>query len=230
MKKQKASSKLFFEEASKKLRRGGYLEEGEVLPSLDDEDEIIVAEEEDENKETRDEVKARIARNIKNRMRSKSRSRVAKKRLYEEDEDEEILINKEIELEDDDMDEDPDYVDDESVVTEEEEDENEEEILGKIAKAITPRSRQRVKNKLAGTRRYKEQFGSIIADNIDFKVLREKLSKVKLSSHESIKRKNSYVSRANKFGAFRLYDGIKLREGKIKFRANGSVESFKVSR
>jgi hypothetical protein len=224
MKKQKASSKLFFEEASKKLRRGGYLEEGEVLPSLDDEDEIIVAEEEDENKETRDEVKARIARNIKNRMRSKSRSRVAKKRVEEE-----ILINKEIELEDDDMDEDPDYVDNESVVTEEE-DENEEEILGKIAKAITPRSRQRVRNKLAKTRRYKEQFGSIIADNIDFKVLREKLSKVKLSSHESIKRKNSYVSRANKFGAFRLYDGIKLREGKIKFRANGSVESFKVSR
>ena len=228
MKKQKASSKLFFEEASKKLRRGGYLEEGEVLPSLDDEDEIIATEEEDENEEARDEVKSRIARNIRNRMRNKSRSRVAKKKLYEEDEDEEILINKEIELEDD-MDEDPDYVDDESVVTEEE-DENEEELLGQIAKAVNPRSRQRVKNKLAKTRRYKEQFGSIIADNIDFKVLREKLSKVKLSSHESIKRRNSYVSRANKFGAFRLYDGIKLREGKIKFRANGSVESFKVSR
>lgn len=224
MKKQKASSKLFFEEASKKLRRGGYLEEGEVLPSLDDEDEIIGTE---ENEEARDEVKARIARNIRNRMRNKSRSRVSKKKLYEEDEDEEILINKEIELEDDDMDEDPDYVDDESVVIEEE---DEEEMLGQIAKAINPRSRQRVKNKLAKTRRYKEQFGSIIADNIDFKVLREKLSKVKLSSHESIKRRNSYVSRANKFGAFRLYDGIKLREGKIKFRANGSVESFKVSR
>lgn len=230
MKKQKASSKLFFEEASKKLRRGGYLEEGEVLPSLDDEDEIIGTEEEDENEEARDEVKARIARKIKNRMRNrmrnKSRSRVAKKKLYE-DEDEEILINKEIELEDDDMDEDPDYVDDKSVVIEEE---DEEELLGQIAKAIDPRSRQRAKNKLAKTRRYKEQFGSIIADNIDFKVLREKLSKVKLSSHESIKRRNSYVSRANKFGAFRLYDGIKLREGKIKFRANGSVESFKVSR
>lgn len=224
MKKQKASSKLFFEEASKKLRRGGYLEEGEVLPSLDDEDEIIGTE---ENEEARDEVKARIARNIRNRMRNKSRSRVAKKKLYEEDEDEEILINKEIELEDDDMDEDPDYIDDESVVIEEE---DEEELLGQIAKAVNPRSRQRVKNKLAKTRRYKEQFGSIIADNIDFKVLREKLSKVKLSSHESIKRRNSYVSRANKFGAFRLYDGIKLREGKIKFRANGSVESFKVSR
>lgn len=224
MKKKKASSKLFFEEASKKLRRGGYLEEGEVLPSLDDEDEIIGTE---ENEEARDEVKARIARNIRNRMRNKSRSRVAKKKLYGEDEDEEILINKEIELEDDDMDEDPDYVDDESVVIEEE---DEEELLGQIAKAVNPRSRQRVKNKLARTRRYKEQFGSIIADNIDFKVLREKLSKVKLSSHESIKRRNSYVSRANKFGAFRLYDGIKLREGKIKFRANGSVESFKVSR
>lgn len=222
-------SKLFFEDAHKKLKEMVGDEEY-ILPRTAD--DILVEEEDCAEEEDTAVVERRKNRAKRNRLRARGRNRRNYRFLEDEgSEEEEVIVDEDIVLEDE----------GEEVVMEEPEDDFEDDVVARRRSRLAALARKRVRerrtsrSRTSNSRRFKngydtEQLGDHIKNGIDYTVLKTKLAKVKMNKTSSLKYKSSEISRGSKLGTFRLHDGKNLVSGTIRYRANGTVQSFKVTR
>lgn len=248
LREKKSASRIFFESAQRQYRRR--LEEDEILPPVEEVAVDVVEEtpaddtiaerrarlrrsrlrrklrasrrfEEDEvaNDEVVSDVPAVVdteetVAERRARLRRKLRNRKARRR-FEEDEFVEV--------------DEPVFLEDEVV--------NEDEETVTAPAVAERRARLRRRMRLARTKRFRdgfdtEQLGENIRNSVDFTVIKERLAKVKNRPNGVTKfRSGAVVSRANKLGKF----SMKMRNGRtvqgiVKYRPNGSVKSFKISR
>lgn len=250
--KKRSASRHFFENAQSKFRANGLLEEeNQVLPSVDD-DEIELTDDNQED-ELQDKAEARRKARIRKR-RSRIRTRLGA-RLEDDDEDE-VPIDKDIELTEDDEDIElsVDDEDEDVELTEDDEDieltdEDDDDAMSDGAKArlrarlkaaiktrLARNRKSRIKTRTRTGRRFKngfdtEQLGENIANSVDYTVIKTKLAKVKMNKLSSMSQNGSSISRVNKTGKFRLSDGRGNKvAGTLKFRANGTVKSFRITK
>lgn len=221
-------SKLFFEDAHKKLKEMVGDEEY-ILPRTAD--DILVEEEDCAEEEDTAVVERRKNRAKRNRLRARGRNRRNYRFLEDEGSEEEVIVDEDIVLEDE----------GEEVVMDEPEDDFEDDVVARRRSRLAALARKRVRerrtsrSRTSNSRRFKngydtEQLGDHIKNGIDYTVLKTKLAKVKMNKTSSLRYKSSEISRGSKLGKFRLHDGKNIVSGTIRYRANGTVQSFKVTR
>ena len=105
-----------------------------------------------------------------------------------------------------------------------------------IKTRLARNKKSRIKTRTRTGRRFKngfdtEQLGENIANSVDYTVIKTKLAKVKMNKLSSMSQNGSSISRVNKTGKFRLSDGRGNKvAGTLKFRANGTVKSFRITK
>ena len=226
----KSASKLFFESAQRNFRRR--LEEDEILPPLDDAVGVVDDTEddtEDAGSQSVAERRARLRRSRRSRLRRRLRARLED----EGNEDEFVEVNEPVFLEDEDA-QDDEFVgveDPEGVATS-------PAVAARRARLRRARLRRsRLRKRVSTGRRFRdgfdtEQLGENIRNSVDYTVIKERLARVKNRRGSSTKfRSGSVVTRGNKLGKFsmRMRNGRTVT-GTVKYRLNGTVKSFKVSR
>lgn len=247
LREKKSASRIFFESAQRQYRRR--LEEDEILPPVEE-----VAVDVVEETPAEDTIAERRARLRRSRLRRKLRA----SRRFEEDEvaNDEVVADVPAVVDTEEtvaerrarlrrklrnrkarrFEEDEFVEVDEPVFLEDEVVNEEEETVASSAVAER-RARLRRRMRLARTKRFRdgfdtEQLGENIRNSVDFTVIKERLAKVKNRPNGVTKfRSGAVVSRANKLGKF----SMKMRNGRtvqgiVKYRPNGSVKSFKISR
>lgn len=224
----KSASKLFFESAQRNFRRR--LEEDEILPPLEDAVGVVddTEEEEEPVEQAVAERRSRLRRSRRSRLRRRLRARLE----GEGNEDEFVEVNEPVFLEDEDaQDEFVGVEDPEEVVTS-------PAVAARRARLRRARLRRsRLRKRISTGRRFRdgfdtEQLGENIRNSVDYTVIKERLAKVKNRRGSSTKfRSGSVVTRGNKLGKFsmRMRNGRTVT-GTVKYRLNGTVKSFKVSR
>ena len=226
----KSASKLFFESAQRNFRRR--LEEDEILPPLEDAVGVV-----DDTEEDTEDTGAQSVAERRSRLRRSRRSRLRRRlraRLEDEgNEDEFVEVNEPVFLEDEDA------QDDEFVGVEDpKEVATSPAVAARRARLRRARLRRsRLRKRVSTGRRFRdgfdtEQLGENIRNSVDYTVIKERLAKVKNRKGSSTKfRSGSVVTRGNKLGKFsmRMRNGRTVT-GTVKYRLNGTVKSFKVSR
>lgn len=248
LREKKSASRIFFESAQRQYRRR--LEEDEILPPVEE-----VAVDEVEDTPADDTIAERKARLRRSRLRRKLRA----SRRFEEDEvaNDEVVadvpavvdteetvaerrsrLRRKLRNRGSRRFEENEFVEvDEPVFLEDEVVDEDEETIAPAVTVAERRARLRRKMRLARTKRFRdgfdtEQLGENIRNSVDFTVIKERLAKVKNRPNGVTKfRSGAVVSRANKLGKF----SMKMRNGRtvkgiVKYRPNGSVASFKISR
>lgn len=225
----KSASKLFFESAQRNFRRR--LEEDEILPPLEDAVGVV-----DDTEEDTEDTGAQSVAERRSRLRRSRRFRLRRRlraRLEDEgNEDEFVEVNEPVFLEDEDaQDEFVGVEDPEEVATS-------PAVAARRARLRRARLRRaRLRKRVSTGRRFRdgfdtEQLGENIRNSVDYTVIKERLAKVKNRKGSSTKfRSGSVVTRGNKLGKFsmRMRNGRTVT-GTVKYRLNGTVKSFKVSR